>query len=224
MKLLLVEDDRVAASHVSDALASSGWRTDIAADGMEGLNAALNYDYDAIVLDRLLPELDGLSVLKSLRAAGRKTPVIMLTAIGATDDRIEGLRAGADDYLPKPFSLSELEARLEALVRRPSTTAQATALRCGNLELDLLARRVRRSGQDLDLLPKEFALLEELMRAEGRVLSKAMLLERVWDFNFDPNSTVVETHVSRLRAKVDKPFDTPLIHTIKNVGYVLRSE
>lgn len=224
MKLLLVEDDRVAASHVSDALASSGWRTDIAADGMEGLNAALNYDYDAIVLDRLLPELDGLSVLKSLRAAGRKTPVIMLTAIGATDDRIEGLRAGADDYLPKPFSLSELEARLEALVRRPSTTAQATALRCGDLELDLLARRVRRSGQDLDLLPKEFALLEELMRAEGRVLSKAMLLERVWDFNFDPNSTVVETHVSRLRAKVDKPFDTPLIHTIKNVGYVLRSE
>lgn len=224
MKLLLVEDDRVAASHVSDALASSGWRTDIAADGMEGLNAALNYDYDAIVLDRLLPELDGLSVLKSLRAAGRKTPVIMLTAIGATDDRIEGLRAGADDYLPKPFSLSELEARLEALVRRPSTTAQATALCCGNLELDLLARRVRRSGQDLDLLPKEFALLEELMRAEGRVLSKAMLLERVWDFNFDPNSTVVETHVSRLRAKVDKPFDTPLIHTIKNVGYVLRSE
>lgn len=224
MKLLLVEDDRVAATHVSDALASSGWRTDIAGNGMEGLNAALNYDYDAIILDRLLPELDGLSVLKSLRAAGRKTPVIMLTAIGATDDRVEGLRAGADDYLPKPFSLSELEARLEALVRRPTTTAQATVLRCGDLELDLLARRVRRADQDLDLLPKEFALLEELMRAEGRVLSKAMLLERVWDFNFDPNSTVVETHLSRLRAKVDKPFETPLIHTIKNVGYVLRSD
>lgn len=191
---------------------------------MEGLNAALNYEYDAIILDRLLPGLDGLSVLKSLRAAGRRMPVIMLTAIGAIDDRIEGLRSGADDYLPKPFSLSELEARLEALVRRPSTTAQATALRCGDLELDLLARRVRRAGHDLDLLPKEFALLEELMRAEGRVLSKAMLLERVWDFNFDPNSTVVETHVSRLRAKVDKPFDTALIHTIKNVGYVLRSD
>lgn len=224
MKLLLVEDDRVAATHVRDALASSGWRTDIAGDGMEGLNAALNYDYDAIILDRLLPELDGLSVLKSLRAAGRKTPVIMLTAIGAIDDRVEGLRAGADDYLPKPFSLSELEARLEALVRRPTTTTQATLLRCGDLELDLLARRVRRAGQDLDLLPKEFALLEELMRAEGRVLSKAMLLERVWDFNFDPNSTVVETHLSRLRAKVDRPFERPLIHTIKNVGYVLRSD
>ncbi len=224
MKLLIVEDDRIAASHISDALVSSGWRTDIAGDGMEGLNAALNYEYDAIILDRLLPGLDGLSVLKSLRAAGRRMPVIMLTAIGAIDDRIEGLRSGADDYLPKPFSLSELEARLEALVRRPSTTAQATALRCGDLELDLLARRVRRAGHDLDLLPKEFALLEELMRAEGRVLSKAMLLERVWDFNFDPNSTVVETHVSRLRAKVDKPFDTALIHTIKNVGYVLRSD
>lgn len=224
MKLLIVEDDRIAASHISDALVSSGWRTDIAGDGMEGLNAALNYEYDAIILDRLLPGLDGLSVLKSLRAAGRRMPVIMLTAIGAIDDRVEGLRSGADDYLPKPFSLSELEARLEALVRRPSTTAQATALRCGDLELDLLARRVRRAGHDLDLLPKEFALLEELMRAEGRVLSKAMLLERVWDFNFDPNSTVVETHVSRLRAKVDKPFDTALIHTIKNVGYVLRSD
>lgn len=224
MKILIIEDDKIAAKHVADGLRGSGWRADTAHDGVEGLTAALNYSYDAIVLDRLLPSLDGLAVLKSLRASGKTTPVIMLTALGDLDDRVEGLRAGADDYLPKPFAISELEARLAAVVRRPATEAALTVLTAGDLQLDLLKREASRSNVPIDLLPKEFALLEELMRADGRVLSRAMLLERVWNFNFEPNSTVVETHISRLRAKVDKPFASSLIQTVKNAGYALRPQ
>src|SRR3546814_233984 len=198
MKVLIVEDDTVAASHVAEGLKGSGWRADVVEDGIAGLSAALDYTYDAIILDRMLPGLDGLSMLKSLRAAGNSTPVLILTAVGETLDRVEGLRAGADDYLPKPFALSELEARLEAIARRPAgEAATTTTLEIAGLELDLLKRRVTRDGILLELLPKEFALLEELMRADGRVLSRAILLERVWDFHFEPNSIVGERSEAR---------------------------
>ena len=185
---------------------------------------AMRGDYDAIVLDRMVPGMDGLSLLKALRAGHSKTPVIFLTAISGVEDRVEGLEAGADDYLVKPFAFSELAARLAAIARRPVLAAEQTRLVVADLEMDLIRRKVSRAGKTIDLLPKEFALLEYFMRSEGRVLSKTMLLERVWDFHFDPRTSVVETHISRLRAKIDKPFDTPLLQTIKNIGYTLRAE
>jgi two-component system OmpR family response regulator len=171
----------------------------------------------------MLPGMDGLSLVKSLRAARIAIPVLFLTAVGGVDDRVEGLEAGADDYLVKPFAFSEMAARLNAIGRRPALQAEQTRLSVADLELDLIKRSVSRAGQSIDLLPKEFALLEYFMRSEGRVLSKTMLLERVWDFRFDPQTSVVETHISRLRAKLDKPFSQPLLHTIKNVGYCLRA-
>ncbi|MBL4538453.1 MAG: response regulator transcription factor [Oceanicaulis sp.] len=223
MKILLVEDDELTREYVLAGLAGAGHSTDATGDGIEGLTLALRGNYDAIILDRMLPGMDGLSLVKSLRAARIAIPVLFLTAVGGVDDRVEGLEAGADDYLVKPFAFSEMAARLNAIGRRPALQAEQTRLSVADLELDLIKRSVSRAGQSIDLLPKEFALLEYFMRSEGRVLSKTMLLERVWDFRFDPQTSVVETHISRLRAKLDKPFSQPLLHTIKNVGYCLRA-
>ncbi len=222
MKILLVEDDAVTRDYVEAGLNGAGHLCDATRDGIDGLTLASRGNYDAIVLDRMLPGMDGLSLLKAIRAAGNLTPVLFLTAIGGVDDRVEGLEAGADDYLVKPFAFSELAARLAAIGRRPAMMAETTRLVVGDLVMDLVRRRVSRSGQEIDLLAKEFSLLEYFMRSEGRVLSKTMLLEHVWDFNFDPQTSVVETHISRLRAKIDKPFDTPILHTIKSIGYTLR--
>lgn len=223
MKVLLVEDDKRTSDYISNGLASSGHVTDVLADGRDALAAGLREPYDAAIVDRMIPGLDGLSLVRSLRAAGGRLPIILLTAMGGVDDRVEGLDAGADDYLAKPFAFSELLARLNALGRRPPISQEKTVLRVADLELDLVRRVARRSGQVVELLPREFALLEFLMRNEGRVLTKTMLLERIWNFNFDPQSTVVETHVSRLRAKLDKPFEHPLIHTVRSTGYSLHA-
>ncbi len=223
MKILLVEDDEVTRNYVLSGLTRSGHQVDSTEDGVDGLAMALRGNYDALVLDRMLPGMSGLAVLKALRAAAVKTPVLFLTAVGGVDDRVEGLEAGADDYLVKPFAFSELAARLAAIGRRPATTTEQNHLVVHDLEMDLLRRLVTRDGQPINVMPKEFTLLEYLMRNKGRILSRTMLLEHVWDFHFDPQSTVVETHISRLRTKIDKPFDVPLIHTIKNAGYSIRA-
>jgi len=221
MKVLIVEDDAMTRDYIASGLKGSGRLAEAVADGVDGLALALRGAFDAIILDRMLPGLDGLAVLKALRAANVHTPVLFLTAIGGVNDRVEGLEAGADDYLVKPFVFSELVARLAAICRRPASVVEETCLKVSDLEINVVLRIVQRAGKTIDLLPKEFALLEYFMRNEGRVLSKTMLLERVWDFHFDPKTTVVETHISRLRTKIDKPFDTPLLHTVKNVGYRL---
>lgn len=223
MKVLLVEDDKVTREYILSGLKECGHAVDDAADGVDGLALALRGNYDAVILDRMLPGMDGLSILKAMRAAKITTPVIFLTAIGGVDDRVEGLDAGADDYLTKPFAFSELAARLGAISRRPAQAVEQTTLAVADLEMDLVRRKVTRAGTPIELLTKEFQLLEYFMRSQGRVLSRTMLLEQVWDFHFDPQTTIVETHVSRLRAKIDKPFDAPLLHTIKNIGYTLRA-
>ena len=223
MKILLIEDDPSAAAFVARGFSEAGHVCDVLDNGNDGLFQATRETYDVIVADRMLPELDGLSMIRALRATGSRTPVLFLTAVGGVDDRVEGLEAGADDYLVKPFSFSELMARVNAIVRRPQALNVETVLRVHDLELDLVRRAVIRAGQRIDLLPKEFILLEHLMRNEGRAVTRTMLLERVWDFHFDPQTSVVETHISRLRAKIDKPFDVPLLHTLKNVGYMLRA-
>ena len=221
MRILLLEDDPSAADYVARGLTESGHVCDVLTEGTDALFQASRETYDVLVVDRMVPGLDGLSVVRALRAAGRKTPVLFLTALGGIDDRVEGLEAGGDDYLTKPFAFAELLARVNALARRPPVQAVKTTLRVADLELDLLARRARRGGQPIDLLPKEFTLLEVLMRNEGRVVTRTMLLERVWDFHFDPKTSVVETHISRLRAKIDRPFDLALLHTVKSAGYSL---
>ncbi len=223
MKILLIEDDPSAAAFVARGFSEAGHVCDVLDNGNDGLFQATRETYDVIVADRMLPELDGLSMIRALRATGSRTPVLFLTAVGGVDDRVEGLEAGADDYLVKPFSFSELMARVNAIARRPQALNVETVLRVHDLELDLVRRAVTRAGQRIDLLPKEFILLEHLMRNEGRAVTRTMLLERVWDFHFDPQTSVVETHISRLRAKIDKPFDVPLLHTLKNVGYMLRA-
>ncbi|PHP65231.1 DNA-binding response regulator [Zhengella mangrovi] len=223
MRLLLIEDDRKTADYVRHGFSEAGHVCDVTADGTDGLFQATRETYDVIIADRMLPGLDGLSLVKALRAAGNRTPVLFLTSVSGVDDRVEGLEAGGDDYLVKPFAFSELAARVSALARRPAMKTEETVLRVHDLEMDLIRRRVTRAGNDIDLQPKEFALLETLMRAEGRVLTRTMLLEKVWDFHFDPQTSVVETHVSRLRAKIDKPFDVPLLHTIRSTGYSLHA-
>lgn len=223
MRILLVEDDDSTAEFVARGLTEAGNVCDRLEDGQDGLFHATREDYDVIIADRMLPGLDGLAMIRAIRAAGTRTPVIFLTAVGGVDDRVEGLDAGADDYLVKPFAFSELLARVNALGRRPPVQQVQTVLRVADLELDLVSRTATRRGQRIDLLPKEFTLLEVLMRNAGRIVTRTMLLERVWDFHFDPQTSVVETHVSRLRAKIDKPFPTPLLHTIKNAGYSLRA-
>lgn len=223
MKILVVEDDHTTRTYIADGLKEEGHQADVVGDGREGLIAAQTRDYDVLVLDRMLPGLDGLGIVRTLRAAGNTTPVIFLTALGMVDDKIEGLNAGGDDYLAKPFAFGELSARLTALARRPKVAVEETKLVAGALEMDLLKRTVTRDGQDIDLLPREFALLEHLLKRKGRVQTRTMLLEAVWDLHFDPQTNVVETHVSRLRAKVDKPFDRDLIETVRGSGYRIRT-
>jgi two-component system, OmpR family, response regulator len=223
MRILLVEDDPSVSAYVARGLTENGHVCDVLADGTDGLFQATRESYEVVIVDRMLPGIDGLSLVRAMRAAGVSKPVLFLTALGGVDDRVEGLEAGGDDYLTKPFAFAELLARVNALARRPPVQEVKTVLRVGDLELDLLLRKATRAGQHIDLLPKEFSLLEVLMRNEGRVVTRTMLLERVWDFHFDPKTSVVETHVSRLRTKIDKPFDTPLLHTVKNVGYSLHA-
>ena len=219
MKLLIVEDDATTGAYIARGLREEGHVVDLFDDGKSGLIAATSTSYDVIILDRMLPEVDGLTVLKTLRGAGNTTPVLLLTALGDVDDRIEGLHAGADDYLAKPFVFGELSARVTALARRPQAIENEAVLTTGDLEMNLITRKVTRGGFELDLLPREFALLEHLLRRKGRVQTRTMLLESVWDIGFDPGTNVVETHISRLRAKVDKPFDRELIETVRGAGY-----
>jgi two-component system OmpR family response regulator len=224
MKILVIEDDAETAAYIANGLKEHGHTVDLAATGRDGLFLAAGEPYDLMVVDRMLPELDGLSIVKTVRTAGIETPVLFLTALGGVDDRVTGLDAGGDDYLVKPFAFSELLARINALARRPPVTSAETVLRVGGLEMDLLKRAVTRDGQTLDLQPREFRLLEYLMRHAGQVVTRTMLLEYVWDFHFDPHTNVVETHISRIRAKVDKPFDAALIHTVRGAGYCLRAQ
>lgn len=223
MKILVVEDDVTLASFVERGLVKEGHCVAHFADGREGLMAAMEQPFDVVIVDWMLPGLDGLALVKLMRASDVATPVLFLTSMSGIDDRVTGLKAGADDYLVKPFAMPELCARVEALGRRPSGRHEITVLRVHDLEMHLVDRVVRRSGQQIDLVNKEFDLLEFLMRNAGKVVTRAMLLERVWDLDFDPMTSVVETHVSRLRAKIDKPFDDPLIRTIRGLGYSLNA-
>jgi two-component system OmpR family response regulator len=221
MRILIIEDDAETADFVTAGLRESGHNTSVARDGRDGLFQATGQDWDLLLVDRMLPGLDGLALVRTLRAGGIETPVLFLTTLGGIDDRVSGLNAGADDYLVKPFAFSELAARVAALGRRPRKTAAETALRVADLEMDLLARTVHRAGQAIDLQPREFRLLETLMRHAGQVVTRTMLLEQVWDLHFDPHTNVVESHISRLRGKVDKGQQAPLIHTVRGAGYCI---
>ncbi len=224
MRILLVEDDRQMADYLHKALAEAGAVVDQTSDGREGLLLAASGDYDVLILDRMLPGLDGLGIVRTLRASGNQTPVLFLSALGDVDDRVEGLRAGGDDYLIKPFAFSELQARVEALLRRGSAEAPETRLRVADLEMDLLKREVSRAGVQIQLQPREFRLLECLMRHAGQVVTRTMLLEQVWDYHFDPQTNVIDVHISRLRGKIDKDFALPLLNTVRGAGYMLRAE
>ena len=223
MHILIVEDDRTMADYVSDGLRRSGFICTHAADGEEGLVAVLHGGYDAVVMDIMLPKLDGLEIIRRARAAGVRTPIIVLSARGSVEAKVTGLEAGGDDYLAKPFSITELVARVQALLRRASATPEATALREADLEVDVVTHRVTRAGRRIDLQPLEYQLLEYLMRNKGRVVSKTTIMERVWDYAFDPHTNVVEVRVSRLRSKITAPGERELIHTIRRFGYVLEA-
>jgi two-component system OmpR family response regulator len=220
---LLIEDDNTIAEFVARGLREAGFAVDRTSDGVEGLEAALAQSYDVAVVDVMLPRRDGLAVIEELRRKGVMMPVLILSARHSVDDRVRGLQAGGDDYLTKPFAFAELLARVQALVRRASRTPEPTTLTVEDLVLDLLSRRVTRAGTTVDLRPREFALLEYLMRNAGKVVSKTMILSHVWEYNFDPQTNIVDVLVSRLRDKVDRPFETRLIHTVRGVGYVLRA-
>lgn len=222
MHLLLIEDDAEAGKYLAKGLRESGYTVDIATNGRDGLFQATEEQYELIIADRLLPHIDGLTIVEMLRRQGNKVPVLILSALGSVDDRIEGLRAGGDDYLTKPFAFGELLARIEALLRRGQGTTTTTRLKVGDLEIDLLGRTVLRSGRRIELTAKEFQLLEFLARREGQVVTRTMLLEGVWDLHFDPQTNVIDVHMSRLRNAVDRDFARPLIHTIRGAGYVLR--
>lgn len=223
MKILVIEDDAETAAYITGGLRQHGHVTDHAANGRDGLFLASTEQYDALVVDRMLPGPDGLTIVRTLRASGQNTPVLVLTTLGGIDDRVEGLEAGGDDYLIKPFAFAELLARLGALARRPPLAAVVTTLRVADLEMDLLKRSVRRGGARIELQPREFQLLEYLMRHADRVVTRTMLLEGVWDFHFDPKTNIVETHVSRLRGKLDRGGDPELIQTIRGAGYTMRA-
>jgi DNA-binding response OmpR family regulator len=223
VRVLLIEDDPTLADFIAQGLREAGFAVDVAADGDSGLRAAIESPFDAAVVDLMLPRRDGLSVIEALRAKGLRTPVLILSARRSVDDRVTGLQAGGDDYPVKPFAFAELLARVQALLRRSTAAAEPTGLVVGDVSLDLLTRRVERAGQPLDLRPREFALLEYLMRHPGRVLSKTMILSHVWGYSFDPNTNVVDVLVSRLREKLDRPFDRKLLHTVRGAGYVLRA-
>ena len=222
MRILVVEDDEGAADFIAKGLAARGHEATVAKDGREGFLRAVADRFDAIVLDRMLPELDGLSIVALMRREGVSTPVLFLTNLSGIDDRVDGLEAGGDDYLVKPFAFEELMARLIALARRPTLGSLPTVLKAGDLELDLVARRVRRGGDVIDLQPREFRLLEYFMRSQGRIVTRKMLLEQVWDFHFDPRTNIVETHISRLRMKIDRGREVSLIQTVRGAGYILR--
>ncbi|KAB7773963.1 response regulator [Xanthomonas sontii] len=219
MKVLIVEDERKTADYLQQGLSEQGCTVDVAYDGIDGQHLALHYDFDVIVLDAMLPGLDGFAILRSLRSV-KSTPVIMLTARDSVEDRVKGLREGADDYLIKPFSFIELLARLQVLARR-GRAQESTLLRVGELQIDMISRKAMRGRQRLDLTAKEFALLATLARHQGEILSKTAIAEMVWDMNFDSNTNVVEVAIKRLRAKIDVPFDAPLLHTVRGMGYVL---
>jgi two-component system, OmpR family, response regulator len=221
MKILLIEDDADTSRFVANGLRERGHVVDQSEDGREGLNLASETGYDVMVIDRMLPRVDGLAIVKTVRAAGVKAPVLILTTLGGVNDRVEGLEAGADDYLVKPFAFAELLARVNALARRPPITGEESVLRVGDLEMDRLKRTVTRAGRRIELQQQEFKLLEYLLRNAGQVVTRTMLLENVWEFHFDPRTSVVETHISRLRAKVDRDFERELIHTVRGSGYCL---
>jgi two-component system OmpR family response regulator len=222
MKILIVEDDRQTAEYLAKGLRQEGHVAVVADNGRDGLLRAAAEKYDVMVVDRMLPGIDGLHLVKTVRGAGVKTPILLLTTLGGIDDRVEGLEAGGDDYLVKPFAFAELLARINALARRPPMADAETVLKVADLEVDLLKRTVRRGGAHIELTPLEFRLLEHLMRNRSRVLTRTMLLEAVWGFHFDPKTSIVETHISRLRSKIDKGFEPELIHTARGSGYVLR--
>ena len=222
MRVLVIEDDREVADYIGKGLREAGHTGDHADNGKDGLFTAASEPYDVLIVDRMLPHLDGLSIIRTLRASGNTTPALILSALGEVDDRVEGLQAGGDDYLVKPFAFSELIARLEALARRAHPEiAGTTKLSVADLEVDLLKREVRRAGKTLEIKPTEFRLLEYLLRHRGQVVTRTMLLEGVWDYHFDPQTNVIDVHISRLRSKIDKGFDPPLLHTVRGAGYRL---
>ncbi len=225
MHLLLIEDDQEAAQFLLKGLRESGYAVDHSADGRDGLSRAVDGRYDLIVTDRMLPHMDGLALVRFLREQGVRTPVLLLSALGTVDDRVQGLKAGGDDYLTKPFAFSELLARIEALLRRSGSADSApTRLKVADLEMDLLSRRVTRGGREIELTAREFKLLEFLLSHAGQVVTRTMLLERVWDLHFDPQTNLIDVHMSRLRQAVDRGFAKPLIHTVRGTGYVIRDE
>jgi len=223
MRILIIEDDAEAGEYLCKGLRESGHGAELVQDGRDGLLQAATGEWDVLIVDRMLPGLDGLSLVRHLRATGHSTPVLFLSALGEVDDRVRGLRAGGDDYLVKPYAFSELLARAENLARRQTTAPVATRLRVADLELDLLTRKVTRAGKVIDLQPREFQLLETLLRHPGRVMTRTMLLETVWDYHFDPQTNVIDVHISRLRQKIDRGFEQPLIHTVRGAGYCLRA-
>jgi two-component system OmpR family response regulator len=222
MRVLIIEDDREAAAYMVKGLGESGHVADHAADGLDGLAMARDGGYDVLIVDRMLPQMDGLAVVSTLRAEGIKVPILFLSALGDVDDRVKGLRAGGDDYLTKPYAFTELVARIEALVRRARPTEADTTFQVADLTIDRLKRQVFRGGQEIQLQPREYRLLEYLARHAGQIVTRTMLLENVWDYHFDPQTNVIDVHISRLRAKIDKDFDKPLLHTVRGAGYSLR--
>jgi two-component system OmpR family response regulator len=225
VRVLVIEDDHDVASYLNKGLRESDYVVDHAEDGKEGMMLAASEGYDVMIVDRMLPGMDGLNIIKTIRATGNQTPVLILSALGDVDARVEGLRGGGDDYLTKPFSFTELLARLDALARRTRSGSDAeTVLKVADLEMDLLARTVKRNGVTIDVQPREFRLLEYLMRHVDQVVTRTMLLEKVWDYHFDPQTNVIDVHISRLRSKIDKGFEKPLLHTIRGAGYMLRDD
>ncbi len=223
-RILIVEDDADTADYIAKGLREAGFTVEHVADGRDGLYLATSSAFDAIVMDRMVPGMDGLAITRALRAAGIDTPILLLSALGHLDERVKGLRAGGDDYLTKPFGFSELEARLENLMRRRAGKAVETTLTCDGLSVDLLTRRVTRDDRTLELLPREFKLLEYLLRNKDRVVTRTMLLEQVWDYRFDPHTSLIDTHISRLRKKLDEGFALPLLHTVRGAGYRLSAQ
>ena len=221
MRVLLIEDDQRVADYIIKGLQESGFQIEHVADGKEGLFSASSDVYDVMIIDRMLPKVDGLTILQTIRAAENNTPVLILSALGEVEDRVKGLKAGGDDYLPKPFAFAELLARLEALVRRGESSGPQTRLKVADLEMDLLSHKVSRAGQNIILQPREFRLLEYLMKHASQVVTRTMLLENVWDYHFDPQTNVIDVHISRLRQKIDKDFDRQLLITVRGAGYML---
>ncbi len=224
MRILIIEDDQETAAYIQKGLVEAGHEVDIASQGDHGFTLARDGDYQALIVDRMLPAMDGLTIVSTLRQQNNHTPALILSALGDVNDRVEGLKAGSDDYLTKPFAFSELLARLDALFRRAAVETQGTTLIAGDLVMDLLGREVKRGDSVVELQPREFRLLEYLMRHSNQVVTRTMLLENVWDYKFDPQTNVIDVHISRLRSKIDKNFGAPLLNTVRGTGYILRAE